>query len=419
MIKKRDILFITIILFSMLGCGSSNTSTPPTTNTENNEEANNNPDNTEIIPNEEITTSTEPTKNIDTNQQSNNTEVVSNDTASPQETTLNYPFISYDLKEYPTKIILSSDGTQLYILNGIFGVTAIDIQDINNPLLLNVGGIFPSGTREVIDIVSSPDNNRLYVGASDGIYIYDTSNSNQPILISRLPNSFVNKLTISKDGKTLYAVGSDFLQTGRTSGLIILDVTDLDNISQLGFYQLIDIEDIQLSPNEQFVYLASGENKGGMEIINIVDPTQPTKASSLFDEPTEYVSKIVLSKDGTRAYVANNTLQEVQGVAIGKRYLSIVNIENPKNPIILKNSERYSSEYIYFGMELSLDEQYLYIGAGSKGFTVTSVLNDTPIKVGRQDFDGNIMDFALSNDKSLAYMITSDQKKFIIMQVEG
>lgn len=392
MIQKRNILFITVILFSMLGCGSSNTSTPPTTNTENNEEANNNTD---------------------------NEEVVFNDTATPQETTFSYPFISYDLKEYPSKIILSSDGTQLYLLNGIFGVTVIDIQDINNPLLLNLGSIFPSGTREVLDVVSSLDNNRLYLGVSDGIYIYDTSNVNQPKLISKLENSFVNKLAISKDGRTLYAVGDNFLKTGGTSGLIILDITDVNNIRQLGFYQLLDIEDIQLSPNEQFVYLASGENKGGMEIINIVDPTQPTKVSSLFDAPTEYVSKIVLSKDGTRAYVANNTLQEVQGVAIGKRYLSIVNIENPKNPIILKNSERYSSEYIYFGMELSLDEQYLYIGAGSKGFTVTSVLNDTPIKVGRQNFDGNIMDFALSNDKSLAYMITSNQEKFIIMQVEG
>lgn len=259
----------------------------------------------------------------------------------------------------------------------------------------------------------------LYVGASDGIYIYDTSNPNQIMRVAQLTNEFVDKLTISKDGKTLYAVGTDFNRVGETlspSGLTILDVSNINFIRQLGFYKLLDIEDIKLSQDEKLIYLASGEIGGSMDIVDISNPTQPTKLSSLFNNSTEYVSKIILSQDGTRAYVANNTMLEVQGVALGTNYLTVVNIENPNNPQILNSIVRFP-KYVNFGMDLSLNEQNIYITEIIKGFTRISITDDNLVTVGSQVVDGNILDFVLSNDKSLAYIIT-DTENLIIMQLE-
>ena len=401
MIRKINLLYSSILLFSILGCGSGDTTTKPTNNTI---------DNNETLVN-----------NASMNDETRTNDTVDNNENLVNEITLNYPLIKYDLKEFPSKIILSSDGTKLYVLNEIFGVTTIDIQDINNPFLINTNNIFPSGNQSAYDIISSPDNKILYMGVSDGIYIYDTTNFNDIVFLGKIPNSFVKTLRLSKDGKTLYAKGSNLNQRGEVlyeGGLLILDVANLNNINILSFYNLLDIKDIQLSKNENLIYLASGENSGGMDIIDISNPTQPRKLSSLFTQPTEYVSKIILSEDETKAYVANNTSQEIQGVTIGKRYLTVVNIENPNNPKVLNSSERYASEYINFGMELSLNEQNIYIGAGSNGFTVTSILNDEAHKVGTQKFNGAIIDFVLSLDKTLAYLIT-DKKELVILQVES
>jgi len=387
-INKIQLLTVSLLLLNFIGCGSNDKSTAIETNTDNNISLNN-----------------------DIGIENNETTI--------KELTLNYPFTSYKLDNYPSKIALSSDGNRLYIMNGVFGVSIVDIQDVNNPVFINTGNIFPLASRAVRDIVSSSDNTMLYVGASDGIYIYDTSTPNQIIRVAQLTNEFVDKLTISKDGKTLYAVGTDFNRVGETlspSGLTILDVSNINSIRQLGFYKLLDIEDIKLSQDEKLIYLASGEIGGSMDIVDISNPTQPTKLSSLFNNSTEYVSKIILSQDGTRAYVANNTMQEVQGVALGTNYLTVVNIENPNNPQILNSVVRFP-QYVNFGMDLSLNEQNIYITEIIKGFTRISITDDNLMTVGSQVVDGNILDFVLSNDKSLAYIIT-DTENLIIMQLE-
>jgi len=393
LLKSLKSLLVALLLLTLIGCGSSGKE-PSTSNSE-------------------VTLGAEVENDNVNNIEETNDETENNNVASQppvEEVQFNYPSIGYILNKIPSKVTLSSDGKQIYLAHGIEGFSIINIADKNDAFLLGDYSS-PKFGIAIDDIVSSSDGNTLYLGTSEGIYIYDISDLDNLVNIGFFSASFSTKMTLNKDGKILYVQGSD--------GLFILDVSTPNSIIQLGFYETFDLKDIVLSKDETLIYLATGSLvNGGMEIVDISNKNRPILKSKLFDEISEHVDRIVLSEDGTKMYVANSTKEFItQEVILRKKYLTVVDISSSTNPKILKTTERYESEYKYFGMELSLDKNKIYIGAGSKGFAVMSIANNEPRKIGLNQVDGNIWDFVLSLDKQLAYIVTGN-RNLLIMDIK-
>jgi len=204
--------------------------------------------------------------------------------------------------------------------------------------------------------------------------------------------------TATPQGVGLYKVSSIFRMAegidikgnlaylaGSVTGLHIIDISDLTNPVEIGFFDDIPygtgVYDVEVVGN--YAYLAS--YPGGLRVLDISDPTHPVQVA--FIEDYIYVWKVEVS--GNYAYI-----QEQNGIRV-------FDITNPAAPALVGG---YNMS-LGGGSQLRIDGQKLFSLAGS-AMVLFDISNPASPQWVRSYSPGaglNVSSFAISADKLYAY----------------
>jgi len=417
--KIFKIGIFSILIFSLIACGGSDTKLEPNMETMGNETENSNSEDDRRISNDVVIDETPINETENNNPKDDISSDVVIDETPINEISLKHNFLSYNLDELTLKVTLSNDGRRLYLIQGFYGFMIINIEDVNNVF---IEGKYQQNDGSRIDnLIPSKNGKFLYLAMTNGIHILDSSNLDNIVEVGKFANEFIEKIILNKEETILYVSGQDDLKAGEftpSTGLLTLDVSNPRKITKLNFYENSFTKDLSLSSDEKYMYLA-GESvfSAGLTILDMSNPRKPKLVSKIANNINNTVYKILLSKDGKRAYLAQDEETSVAGVEIADYFLTTINIENPLKPKVLSRSKRYFSASKNIAMKFSLDEKKIYLGAGDRGLGVMEVGATNVLTKGILETNSLIFDFALSKDNKLAYIVTID-KNFIIMTLE-
>jgi len=196
---------------------------------------------------------------------------------------------------------LCVSGNYVYALN-VFGgdrgglvstrLEVIDISDPVNPFIVGFSEEI-QGMIAFYDVIVK--GNYVFAVIESSVNVFDVSDPSQPIITGdKIPTGpgEVFRITIaSDDANTMFVCSS--------SGLSIIDITDLSNAALLDF---VDTPGGSwgVSISGDYAYLANGEY--GLQVIDILDPSSPVITSAIDTPGTAYGVFV----SGNIAYVADD-----------------------------------------------------------------------------------------------------------------
>ncbi len=276
------------------------------------------------------------------------------------------------------RITISPDGDIVYMADGLAGLKVIDVRDPNNPQ--QIGKLDTDGFSHGITV--SKDGKVVIIsdngedGGKPGVRIIDVSNPSNPIMITQKDEQWATQATLSPDGKKLFV-------TDKKAGVMIYDLANriargfdfFDQInnfannfknSKAGTYKVTDggiCADIVLSNDGTKAYIAN--KKPGIKILDVKDPNHPTLISK-FDwdgkDGKSIAKSVALSKDGKRLFVANRST----GV-------EMIDVSDDKNP---KQVARVETGGSAEDVLVSKDGTKLYVANGKAGFAVVDITKE-------------------------------------------
>ncbi len=304
------------------------------------------------------------------------------------------PFLTGSFGTYDTAINLDVgiNNNYVYIANFSFDLRIIDVTDPSNPF--EVGSFYPGG------LFSSIAFNNNYAYTNDGlggayfndglgeINIINLSNLQKPKKVGYIKSVFGYIRSVASDSNYLYAItdmdslyifnisvpdnpcpvsvssiidGSMIIKVkgnlafiafalSGASELGIFDVTDLTNPSKLSSFNLISIYIVNISIQNNFVFLSTSN---GLRIIDISNPSQPLEVGNIYEGSR--INAIV--KDNS-AYVST-----VDG-------LHVVDISNPANPTEIGYFESWIVHN--YSQEITISENYAFVSSDS-GITMLDI----------------------------------------------
>jgi len=304
-------------------------------------------------------------------------------------------------------MVLSADGKVIYLADGSAGLKVVSVEDPAHPLLLasyddpsdtgtNKGGF---GRR----IAISPDKQTVYMADGlAGLKVIDVSDPSSPVLRGKLDTKgFSHGITVSADNQTVYI--SDNGEDGGTPGIRVIDISDPTNPMLISERTEQWATQVALSPDGNKLYIT--DKKAGILIADSV------KLRAFGDNPLELLkatlgryivtdkgisSDIVLSKDGTKAYVANK-----------KPGIKILDVSDAANPLLLGtfDADGMEGESIAKSIALSSDGTKLYVANRKTGVEVIDVSDPIhPKRLASLDTSGIAEDVMLSEDGKILYV---------------
>ena len=160
-----------------------------------------------------------------------------------------------------------------------------NVSDAANPVSV---GVYDNGGVSLDEYVF--ENNRLYLANDDSeIIVYDTTDTNNLIELSRVDLDSYTSIKLHKEGDFLYTV-EGFDKAG------IYDVSDTNNISLVSEYQDPTRQIFDVTVVDDTLYLSHAE---GIQIVDITTPSSPafvkeylpTPDSGTFGRPWTLISE--------------------------------------------------------------------------------------------------------------------------------
>jgi len=245
-----------------------------------------------------------------------------------------------------TDLVLSNDGTKIYILDNIYvtkegGLKIIDVVNPKNPILL--GSLDTSGN--AYEIVISSDNTKVYIAdGAEGIKIINVSDSSSPTLLGSFDTRYAKDLILSNDETKIY-IADD------TEGIKIIDISDPSNITLIS--SLDTGTTYALAKNNDDTRLYLSDSYKGLQIIDISNLAIPTLINSddigsthniYFDEKNSMIY-MLKRYSGIQLIDISNELN-----IVNKQLLSP--LETPNDIIISNNLEKIYSVSSDLGLEI-------------------------------------------------------------------
>ena len=290
---------------------------------------------------------------------------------------------SYYAPGSPESIVLSSNGTIAYVTDYSNGLHIIDISDPTAPK--GLGSYDPQGFTRSITL--SSDSTIAYIANGySGLQIIDVTD---PLAPQRLRGydtpGYAYGVTLSSDGSVAYVAD------GYRGGLQIIDIADPTGPRLLGssYDTLYDARSVALSSDGTIAYVV---DNSGLQIIDISDPGTVRQLGS--HDTSGYARSVALSSDGTIVYVLD----------IGSGF-QIIDVTDPLAP-------RWLGSYDALGdprsITLSADSTIAYVTDGYRGLQIIDISDSTvPRWLGSQDTPGYAHSVTLSADGDIAYVADS------------
>jgi hypothetical protein len=271
------------------------------------------------------------------------------------------------------------EGTYVYLVTVADGIDVFSINDQGYPSFV---GNQSFTSQWVFNSVGS--GNSLYLAAGSGGAI--------GVDLSQPPPNMNSSFTIPGNAKGIAVNENQLNVVNNNSGLKIYDFTEVP-ATLLG--ELI-IEGnpyrIALAENNAYVSNSTNSTGGGIDIVDISDPSSPF-LTGFYDSPQTYIAG---SQDAVYA----------TGGSGGCLMLDVTDPENPQ----------YAAEYKLPGWttDIAIQGDYAYIG--SKGFRVFDVSDKShPVQVGYTDTDASHV--KVNGDKAVYCQDLSSQNKVFIMDI--
>ncbi|MFP4469105.1 MAG: T9SS type A sorting domain-containing protein [Bacteroidales bacterium] len=256
----------------------------------------------------------------------------------------------------------------IFLVGSGAGVIVLDASDPAAPEQISV-----IRARGLVDAsYYDPQTARLYLGAYfSGVEIWDLTDMGNPAMLARIPTNSYPRGGVFAQGDIMYVMTV-------VDGLYTFDISDMNNIQQLGHYPIPGSTQVWNSAMEgNFVYCAAGTggcrivdvsdpanlqiagivggaadgvwvhdgllyvtSSTGLKIHDVNDPSSPSLLGNLQLEGYPYR----VSVNGNHAFVANSTTNPGGGV-------QAVDVSDPANPQLTGSYSSYA-RYIAAGGDL-------------------------------------------------------------------
>jgi len=240
-----------------------------------------------------------------------------------------------------------------YVVDDEGGLRIIDVSDPRN--LNEVGSFGNLGNMGSVYV----NGDYAYVGDNlDGgsLHIINIADAENPELVGDI--NLQSNLTSVFVANDLAYVASN------TDGLLIIDVSDPENLQQVGNYEATRVMDVEVDGD--FAYLA--HQRQGFRVIDVSDPENPAE-HGIYDTPGEVQN---VFKVDNLVYIADT------GIGIG-----VIDVSEPDNPD-LAGSYEYPDGSVR-DVFIS-DDEFAYVADEDGGLCVVDISNPlNPLEVGRVD----------------------------------
>lgn len=179
---------------------------------------------------------------------------------------------------------------------------AFNLSNAADPQLVNSKII--SGGIETI----YPFTDKLFIGSTSGMFIYDITNPSDPVQVSRFDHASSCDPVIS-DGQTAYVtLRSGTECQGFTNQLDVLNISNLSNPVMIKSYQMTNPHGLSKEGNQLFIC----DGKAGLKVYNAANPSEiqlvkQFEGLETYDVITLDHIAIVVAKDGLYQYDFSNT----------------------------------------------------------------------------------------------------------------
>ncbi len=144
----------------------------------------------------------------------------------------------------------------------IANMSVFDISDISSPVNINVIGI----GRDIETIF--PYQDKLFIGAQDGMHIFDNSTPNSPVYLSTFQHARACDPVVVSGNYAYVTLRSGNTCDGFTNQLDIVDITDLTNPQLLESHPMQNPHGLGIDQNTLFLC----EGYFGLKIFDAYDP---------------------------------------------------------------------------------------------------------------------------------------------------
>ena len=309
---------------------------------------------------------------------------------------------------------ISSDMTKAYLAAKSGGIIVVNISDLTDPKVLETYNLRQT------ESVKIAQPGLLFVGDNkDGLIALDvaTANPNKTLAEHTFGNSLYTSKTSFFDNNTkLFTISNS--SASETNYLTLLDISDLDNITELSSFTGIDEpSDFKIFDNGTKIVVADGfgadslaeNDTDGIKILDISDINNISVLNT-FNETNGYIQGVEVTADN-KTLITN---ERFKGIGI----YDITNISSPQllsSLYDVNNTSGYVwqnlNNYLTWvnDMKLSKDEQYLFVADSYTGLTILdiSTLSDPKIK-GVYYKNSGARTIEVNDDETLAFIGTSN-----------
>ncbi len=207
-----------------------------------------------------------------------------------------------------------------------------NVSDVANPVSV---GVYDNGGVTLNEYIF--ENNHLYLANdSSEIIIFDTTDTNNLVELSRIELDFYNRIRLDKAGDYLYTVqGYDFAG--------IYDVSDANNIKLVSEYEDPTRQIFDVTVIDETLYLSHAD---GIQVVDITTPSNPIFIKDHFPTPNTgtFGRPWSLISEGNHIFIGTHEGEVAQ-----------LDLSDPLNPVDLtfhNISGYWINELVMFGQKL-------------------------------------------------------------------
>jgi hypothetical protein len=276
-------------------------------------------------------------------------------------------------------IDIKTDDRYAYVSSGRY-LKIVDLLDETNPVVVSTIQVpyeswFYQTYAGALDVVGD----YVYLTDKDGyLHSIDVSDREHPVI--------KDSLQVGQDnydhGKDIQIVGSYAYTVYRMSGLLVVDISDPENLSVAGSFSQSDPYSVAVDGNHVYIGCT------GIRIVDMSDMENPVD-EGLFNGPSGLGFVYKMSLDWPYLYIANGDF-------------GVVDVTNPVNPALIGHYNTYG---ITIDVDISGNGIFAYLSNGNSYGGNAEVLNifnpENPVQLCSMSMDNDIYGTALKGDRAV------------------